>query len=319
MLRNLGYWLLRRGLKYSAPVLNIPAKSMIRKYSGDKETFQPVFIVGPPRSGSTILYQLITNYLDVLYIDNLMNMSKEAPWFGAWLSNKIYGNAPHNSFESHHGKTLKSGLHAPNEGLFWYKWLPKDSHYVGEGQIDKSDIDEIKDFVYAIMNRYRKPIVFKNLSFSMRLEFIKEAFPKAKIIYIRRDPVYVAQSIYIARKKEKVKKNEIWSIRPVEEEKLKKMPEVKHIVTQVYLIEKKITKDLQQLIPQQWTVVEYENMHQSKKLISFLSGFIPCKKINNKKMYVVRTSNKRKIDDTVFRIIAEETKRLDWNNFTTKV
>ena len=31
----------------------------------------PIFIIGPPRSGSTLLYQVLTSYFDLSYFKNL--------------------------------------------------------------------------------------------------------------------------------------------------------------------------------------------------------------------------------------------------------
>lgn len=317
MFNDIGYWFLRRVLKYSAPVLRLWEGRNLKNYSRERDTFQPVFIVGPPRSGSTILYQLITNYLDVTYIDNLMNMSREAPWFGVWLSNKLYGDSHHNSFVSDHGKTLKSGLHAPNEGLFWYRWLPRNTHYVETSQISQKDILEMQGFVNAIMNKYRKPVVFKNLSFSMRLKLIKEVFPQAKIIYIKRDPVYVAQSILLARKKEGITKNKVWSIKPQNFDVLTTMTEVKHVVLQTYLIEQQIYNDLKMFDSRQKIVVEYENLCNNKDMMSTLAGFINSSIVNTDVLEEIRMSNKQKTEDSIFNEIKEEVKMLDWNRFST--
>ncbi len=319
MLKSIGYWFLRRGLKYLAPVLNFLWNKELKNYSQNRDPFQPVFIVGPPRSGSTILYQLITNYLYILYVDNLMNMTREATWFGGWLSNKVYGSTPHNSFESHHGRTLKNGLHAPNEGLFWYKWLPKETHYVGAGQIPKESIAEMQDIVFGMMNRYKKPFVFKNLSFSMRLAFIKEAFPNAKIIYIKRDPVYIAQSIYLAKKKEGILEGEVWSIRPRNEEFLLKMTKTEHVVKQAYMIEQQIHNDLKLFVSDQVTVIDYEKIYDSEKLLEKLAGFIFCQRRSNDNMPKIRISNEQKVDDSVFEKIVDEVNKLDWESFSTKI
>ena len=80
---------LRRVLKYSRPIISIFESLKIKKYATKEPEYQPVFIIGSPRSGSTILYQLITNYLDVLYVDNLINLSRGNLFFGFWQADPI--------------------------------------------------------------------------------------------------------------------------------------------------------------------------------------------------------------------------------------
>jgi len=315
MLKHLGYWILRRVLKYSAPTLRFLGNKNMEIYSREKNTFQPVFIVGPPRSGSTILYQLITNYLDVLYVDNLMNMSREAPLFGAWLSNKMYGDSSHNSFESNHGKTLKSGLHAPNEGLFWYNWLPKDTHYVSKGQIDKKSVREMQDIVYSMMNRYEKPMVFKNLSFSMRLEFLKEVFPQAKIIYIKRDPIFVAQSLYIARKKAGAPINDVWGIIPKEKDMLKDFSEIEMVVKQIWFINKQINNDLKLFPKEQIMLLNYEDMVNLPQLLSLLKDFTKSNDRKNIDIPNLKISNKQMLESNVYDMLNKEIVKLDWEYY----
>src|SRR5690242_9126044 len=61
---------------------------------------QPVFIVGTPRSGSTFLYQLLTNQFDVAYIDNLAARLADVLPLAMWVSHGCFGSKPHNSFTS---------------------------------------------------------------------------------------------------------------------------------------------------------------------------------------------------------------------------
>ena len=123
---NFTYWLLRRLFKYTSPLISIFEKSKINKYGAKTSKIPPIFIVGAPRTGSTIVYQLITQYFDTIYFNNLVHLARENTYFGFWLSNKFFKENPHNSFKSNHGDTLTGGLHAPSEGgQIWQKWLPK--------------------------------------------------------------------------------------------------------------------------------------------------------------------------------------------------
>src|SRR5690606_22671196 len=76
---------------------------------------RPVFVIGPPRSGTTLLYQLLVNRFDFIYLDNLSSKFYSAPTVGMWLSKTVAGLAPRTStgYESAYGKT--ESIFGPNE------------------------------------------------------------------------------------------------------------------------------------------------------------------------------------------------------------
>jgi hypothetical protein len=61
-----------RILSLFTPIIVKWQKPYLDKYGNQPLKHQPVFIIGAPRTGSTILYQTLTNLYDVLYIDNLV-------------------------------------------------------------------------------------------------------------------------------------------------------------------------------------------------------------------------------------------------------
>ena len=322
-MNRLIYWIIRRIFKYSFPIINLIEKYLLKNSISENSKsskYQPIFIISPPRSGSTILYQFITNYFDVSYVDNLTHLSKESLLYGMRISNLVFGNSPHNSFESFHGSTIKSGLHAPNDkGLFWYKWLPKHKHFIGSGEMSPTKIKDMQTQIFYILNKFNKPIVFKNLNFSVRLQLIKEAFPNAKIIYVKRDPIYVVQSILLAREKENVSKNTIWSVRPREDQDLINMLEIELVVKQVFLINKQINNDLKLFDKQQILYVNYEDICKTKDLIESLTNFIGIKPRDHLTNIKIDISKKQMVSDDFFELIKKEIAKLDWDNYSSKL
>jgi len=208
-------------------------------------SLSPIFIVGAPRSGSTIFYQALTNCYDVKYIDNLASSWFKYLPFGMWLSDLIYGMKPHNNFLAELGNTLKFGGHAPSEcGEFWYRWLPRNSHFIGSSDLSEKALKEICIELDSIMSKYSKPLLFKNLNMGQRLQLIQKIYPKAKVIFIRRDPRFIVRSILSARANLNLSENEWWSVRPKNYEKLIQLPELEMCASQVYFIEKQIKEDL---------------------------------------------------------------------------
>ncbi len=308
-------FIIRRILKYGSWLLTWIEKPLIKRNSSGEIKHSPVFIIGPPRTGSTILYQALTQKLEVLYIDNLINMARNNTFIGFYLSQKIYGNTSHNSNSSDRGAT--KGLHSPNEGLFWYKWLPKDKHHFNPKELKEESISEIQNLLTAITNKYDKPLLFKNLSFSVRLPFIKRLFPDAKIIYIKRNPLFVVQSVLLGKRKSNTPPNQIWSIKPKQYKQLAEMnDEIQQVVWQVYLIEKQIHEDIVLFNQQQVITVEYENL--TEDVLNHLTDFIKCPQRKTNDSIDIHINNSQRLDDAMFAKINNYIDQLDWINFTSE-
>ncbi|MCP1198063.1 sulfotransferase [Notoacmeibacter sp. MSK16QG-6] len=211
----------------------------------DTPTPAPVFIIGAPRSGSTILYQALTNALDLLYIDNLTARFHFNLFLGMWLSKRRYRNIPHGNFEANYGDTRAHGGHAPSEcGTFWYQWLPRDRHFVATGETSQRDVAQIRFAVTFPSQWFGRPILFKNLNAGQRLQLICEAFPEARIIFIQRDLDATARSILQARRKFNVPAGTVWSVRPRICADLGELPEEEMCREQVRRLEAQIDEDL---------------------------------------------------------------------------
>lgn len=236
----------------------------VSRLAGAPLRHQPVFIIGAPRTGSTILYQALTDAFEVLYIDNLAcRWSGNLP-FGIWLSQLIYGPRPHGNFASNHGDTSRYGGHAPSEcGAFWYRWLSKERHFVDDDEITQDMIVGIRREITAAINRHDRPFVFKNMNAGQRLRLIRRVFPGAKFIFIKRDPRLVVQSILQARAARGVPAGAIWSIRPRGFEEILALPEDEMVVAQVAAIEAQIDLDLGLFPKENSIVVNFEEVSES--------------------------------------------------------
>ncbi len=210
--------------------------------SGD---YSVVFIIGAPRTGSTILYQALTNTYQFAYIDNTACTWHRNLRFGLWLSQKKYGNRSHNNFKAEHGDTRKFGGHAPSEcGQFWYRWLPKDRHFIDHDEVNETMVSDIRKEVLGAIAFLQKPLLFKNLNTGQRLRLVHKAFPEAKIIFVRRDPRFVIRSILRARKDRGKSEGQWWSIMPPNVNTLLDLPECDMCAAQAYYLERQIEEDL---------------------------------------------------------------------------
>jgi hypothetical protein len=306
------YWTIRRILKYGSPLVRPFEARLIKKYSGREHHQDPVFIIGLPRSGSTYIYQLITDAFDVLYIDNLMMLGRETLYFSGWLSHLLYKESPHHSYESSFGDTWQSGLHGPSEaGALWYRWIPKELILAGEDDVDDKKGRGLRANMLALTGRYKKPLVIKNLYFSNRIRLVHSLFPDARFIWVQRDPLYVAQSIYISRlENTKDPVREWWSVKfPGYESVLGKQLEVQ-VARQVIEIQNIIEKDLSLIDPRKVLKLNYEQMDRE-----FLEG--PLREFMetgyrtgiDPAALPFRAGNKQKLDNVIFDRLQQELER----------
>jgi len=317
-MKNYRWSILRRIFKYSSPFISCFEKKFINKYGSITPKNNPVFIIGAPRTGSTILYQMITNYFDVLYIDNLISLARDNLYFGFWLSNKIFRDKPHNSYKSEYGNTSSEGLHAPSEaGQFWYRWIPPGKIYLESNDISDKKINKVRNNIYSIINRYNKIFIIKNNFTSQRLKLIKEVAPEAKFIFIKRNPLFAAQSIILTRQSIYGEKNKWWSIKPRNYEEIKDLTYVEQVVKQIYYIEKQIVTDIKLFKQHNLLIVNYDEILTQDILLEKIQNFIgeaPIRKSFVKtKIYF---SEKQKVENDLFENLKKEVSKYDWENYT---
>ncbi len=263
-------------IKKAHPLLKpIHSGMLSRTPEGERQT-APLFIVGPPRSGTTILYQIITNELRVNYFDNLSHLFYRDILVGVALSKSLYRENAHNCFTSNLGDTSSCGLHAPSEcGPFWRLFLPKEKHYLDENDLETLHLEQIRRIFSVLFHKYARPWVFKNLTLGMRLKLISRLWPGARLLRVRRDPAATVQSILKARKKLGLRPNQWWSVRPPGFERFLSLPETEMVARQVWAIEQQLDNDLGLFEKQNIYTLEYgPHMDDNEKLIPAIARFI---------------------------------------------
>lgn len=228
-----------------SPCLRLLEFPFIYFYGRQRVRFDPVFIIGAPRTGSTILYQSISNHFDVLYIDNFSSFFYRNLFFGFLISRVFFGRREHGNFEADHGDTSLYGLHAPSEcGDFWYRFIPRNQHYVSPSEVTVKAVDSIRREISALINFYNKPIVINNNNAGLRLALINKAFPCARFIVTDREPLYVAQSLLKARNHFYGDVTKWWSMKPENYSELLKLSPCSQVVHQHHSIRKAIIDGL---------------------------------------------------------------------------
>jgi hypothetical protein len=219
----------------------------------------PVFIVGSPRTGSTLFYQLLTQRFRVGYVSNLAALFFKSLSVGIRLHQHIFGDRPHNSFTSYYGRT--AGWAAPSEcGKFWYQWFPDDRHFVSADEWRPGRYARLRDTLAVISQTLRTPFVFKNLTCGQRLQVLPRIFPEARYLFIVRDPLHTAESILARRQRNGGDKQQWSSVRPSNFQDLAELPYPVQVAAQVYWTGRQIREDLSRLPADRSLTIRYEDL-----------------------------------------------------------
>jgi hypothetical protein len=239
---------------------NILAPYEKESYKKMEEKFPTLHIIGAPRSGTTILMQLICSHLDVGYINNLIAAFWKTPTIGIRLSKKLLPTRVPSSYNSDFGRT--KDITEPHEfGYFWSSLLGyPEMSYQGDDFENCTDWDHVKMVLTNMIATYNCPIVFKSLWMAWHLKKMQEVLPKTCFIFIRRNPVDNALSLLYYRKKF-LGSIERWvSMKPSEYEMLKEKPYWEQIAGQVYFIEKLILNGIKQIGNRNVVELSYEDI-----------------------------------------------------------
>ncbi|HGY55693.1 MAG TPA: hypothetical protein ENK44_08335 [Caldithrix abyssi] len=197
-----------------------------------------IFVFGLPRSGTTLITQLIAHAFDIGYINNFMARFYLAPLHGIRLSQIVLGENRETNFTSDYARTkLLTDIH--EFGYFWRYWLKKEEirGITQADQIENEiDWDGLKITLANMQQAFGKGMVFKNIFGSYHTEQLNRVLQKVIWVYIRRDPLDSAISILEARRKYYDDLNTWWSYMPVEYEKIKNLDYWRQIAGQVYYL-----------------------------------------------------------------------------------
>jgi len=301
--------------RYSSPLIQPLENRFIRRFAADKQTWAPVFIVGAPRTGSTILYQVLTNVFDVLYMDNLSAPFRRNIYFGIALSNRLLGQGPHDCFSSRYGTTVRYGLNAPSEGAApWEFWHSSETAYEDERRITAERRNAVSDALYAAMNRYGKPLVFKNLRAGQQIPYLLSIVPNARFVLVTRDPLYTAQSIYLARRGIGLPSLPFFATYPRNFKELIPLPEPERIVKQIWLMNRQIVRDTAKLGNDRVLHVRYEDLCEDLgRVVDKISNFLGpgVGRRSDAARPMLTTSQRIDLPDEILQAIREQVNRHD--------
>lgn len=239
----------------------------------ERPKWPPLFLVGSPRSGTTFVMQLLSATDQFAVPTNLLSRFYYAPYIGAKIQQLLtdkrfdYNNEmgdliSKGQFNSNLGKTA-SALSPSEFTYFWRRFIPNyDPQYLSPAQEDQIDGRGLASGLAAIEGVIQKPIATKAFIIQYNLRKLYEIFNNCIFVQVRRDPLYVMQSIYEARKTFYNTLDIWWSVKPKEFEELQHVDVYRQIAGQTYFTERALADGLAPLPAQSQLIVEYEEVCQ---------------------------------------------------------
>ena len=227
--------------------------------------YPTLFIFGLPRSATTLVYQLISQCLELGYVNNLIARFWLAPQYGVALSLTVLGPQTEATFHSDLGKSARP--YGPHEfAYFWHHWLKiVDVDDMLAFDQPKSTIDwaALGRTVRNMQDMFGTGIVFKTPHVANHVRAFATAFTMPLFIYIERDPVDVALSILTARIAYYGRPDVWWSTYPPNYRELAELPFAKQIAGQVRCLRTTYEREMRRIPPELVLRLRYSQLCSS--------------------------------------------------------
>jgi hypothetical protein len=258
---------LERLLKKINGILGPVEEAIIETFSMPRRPV--IFVVGAPRSGTTVLMQWLAQTERFAYPTNLLSRFYGAPAIGAQIQqllaapeysyrDEILDFSSAISFQSELGKT--KGALAPNE--FWYFWrrfLPnKELRRLDEQELNLVEASRFAAELAAIEAVFDQPLAMKGMILQFNIPFLSGVLDKALFLHIERHPFYNIQSLLESRFKFFGDRNAWYSVKPPEYGWLKDLDPIQQVAGQVYFTVHHIKEGLDQLHASRRLTIGYE-------------------------------------------------------------
>ncbi len=156
-----------------------------------------ILVAGAPRSGTSLLARVLIRHLHVAYPTNLASLFPHAPVSAMRMFGTDTAPDGGDTYATYYGRSR--GLAGPNDALFvWDRWLGPDRSKV-PASIDPAHGGDMQGFFAALQALHGLPAVNKVNRLLGCAELIAALLPTAHFVLLRRDPVYLAQSLLRAR------------------------------------------------------------------------------------------------------------------------
>lgn len=236
-----------------------------------------VLVIGPPRSGTTLMTQWLADTGLFAVPTNLLSRFYGAPYIGGLIQQLLfddrfnyknelrYGTTDATAYRSDLGKT--QGPLEPSE--FWYFWrrffpLP-EARPLTEEEMNEVDPVGFRQGLASIEAVFGKPIAMKGILLQYNLAILDAALPKVLFLQMRRSTLPNAYSIYRARERYFGDSSKWFSVRPPGCEEFENASAATQVVAQVALTRSSIASQLSSIAPERQITVDYERFCDDPK------------------------------------------------------
>lgn len=227
---------------------------------GDQSNHSIYFIVGAPRTGSTLLSQILISAFELGSQYNAVAKYYMAPLYG--FSDLINDKTKDNfEFKSDLGNT-RGVINAHEFGYFWQYWLNyKDHHQPSVEHLNKVDVVGLQSKLNAITNLLGSDLLIKNQVYiNFIIKWLSDHFMNSKFIFIERNEVDIVESILNSRKLQYGSYDYWWSLKPQNYRNWLKIHPIEQVCHQVCYTNVKIKEQLAQLDDSRYLSIDYSDL-----------------------------------------------------------
>jgi len=243
--------LVRNSALLAQKIINtVPILSLVdKRLTNNAEEYEtPIFIFGAPRTGSTLLLQLLLAKYRFSYISNFASLFYKSPVSAALVASKMFKPHDFTNLKSDYG--FINGMNAPSEaGKLVDFWFDRN-------------VETAKKNMKKLSEVLNGPFILKNLSLSLQIRHLDENFTNPIFIHIKRKPIYTAQSIILAKRKLQKNENDWFSFDLPEKNELLKKESFEQVVLQIKKIDEHIQEGAKSIEQNRFIEVKYEKLCQ---------------------------------------------------------
>jgi hypothetical protein len=239
----------------AAPFDQLLARAERRLYAEAEPPKKPlVFVGGAPRSGTTIMDQVLIGTLPVSYLNNLTAVFPRAPIMANRMFGRLLRKPTH--FKNFYGRT--AGFAGRNDGLhIWDRWLGND-RYRPPTRLAPAVADDMRSFFGAFETAFGGPIVNKNNALAICADVVAGALPTAHFVCVRREPLFNVQSLLITREFIQGRREAHYGVGDPAYMGRSDVDPIEDVCAQVLYTERRMAELQRTLGPERFWIVEYE-------------------------------------------------------------
>ncbi|RLB77585.1 MAG: hypothetical protein DRH15_11115 [Deltaproteobacteria bacterium] len=199
------------------------------------------------------------------------------------------------------------GTFSPSEaGRVFARWFGEIGNSSREPGLKK---EMVRGSVYFLSTLFGCPFLAKNLNNSLRLRRIRAIFPEGVFVWVKRDPLFVCQSILEMRRTVTGSDHHWVSVTPLGYEKLSNRSPLEQVAWQVATIEKNIEHDLSKGQMEKVIPVDYESLcEEPQKVLRDICFFyervagIPLEETGTR-IHSLKPSNRQRLSGQEWKLL----------------